>query len=337
MGAALESVIKSLNKDFKNKLIVQGTELEDCEKLALTSPRLNYILHGGIPVGRLIEFYGDEGGGKTTTAMDAIGKFQQSEDGRQALWVDVEQTFDSEWATKIGVNVDDLLLYQPDESQGAETILETVLALAKTKELGMIVIDSIGALSSEKELEKDTTLSDKQFGGIAIPLTKFAKQMIPIASRYKCTVIGINQERELINSTYGGKRTVGGKGWKFDVSLRLTFRKGDSFNDKYVRVSNAEECPVGHKIEVAMTKSKTGAADRRNGFFTLKYDIGIDYIYDLIDMCVNKLEIIEKAGSWYTVPGMEKPIQGMDKVYKYLEEHPDTLKLIEEKVSEAIK
>lgn len=337
MGAALESVIKSLNKDFKNKLIVQGTEFEDCEKLALTSPRLNYILHGGIPVGRLIEFYGDEGGGKTTTAMDAVGKFQQSEDGRQALWVDVEQTFDSEWATKIGVNVDDLLLYQPDESQGAETILETVLALAKTKELGMIVIDSIGALSSEKELEEDTTLSDKQYGGIAIPLTKFAKQMIPIASRYKCTVIGINQERELINSAYGGKRTVGGKGWKFDVSLRLTFRKGDSFNDKYAKVSNAEECPVGHKIEVAMTKSKTGAADRRNGFFTLKYDIGIDYIYDLIDMCVNKLGIIEKGGSWYTVPGMEKPIQGTDKVYKFLEEHPDTLKLIEEKVSEAIK
>ena len=336
MGANLDAVIKSLNKDFKNKLIVQGTEFEDCEKLPLTSPRINYILHGGIPIGRLIEFYGDEGGGKTTTALDAVGKFQKSKDDRQALWVDVEQTFDSEWAEKIGVNVDDLLLYKPDETQGAETILESVLALTKTGEIGMVVIDSIGALSSEKELEDDITLSDKQYGGIAIPLTKFAKQMIPIASRFKCTVIGINQERELIKSTYGGKRTVGGKGWKFDVSLRLTFRKGDSFNAKYAKVSNNEECPVGHKVEVAMTKSKNGAADRRNGFFTLKYDIGIDYMYDLIDMCSNKFDIIEKSGSWYSIPGEEKTVQGIDKVYKFLEEHPDKLKLIEEMVAEKI-
>jgi len=336
MGSTLDAVIKSLNKDFKNKLIVQGTEFEDCEKLALSSPRLNYVLHGGIPIGRLIELYGDEGGGKTTTALDAVAKFQKSKDGRQAFWTDIEQTFDSEWAKKIGVDVDDLIIYKPDETQGAETILETILTIAKTGEIGMIVIDSLGALSSEKELDEKTTLSDKQYGGIAIPLTKFAKQMIPVASRHKCTVIGINQERELINSPYGGKRTVGGKGWKFDVSLRLTFRKGDSFNDKYVKVSNSEECPVGHKIEVAMTKSKNGAADRRNGFFTLRYDIGIDYMYDLIDMCVNKFDIIEKSGAWYSIPGEEKTLQGIDKVYKYLEEHPDKLKLIEEKVAEMI-
>lgn len=336
MGQALDATIKALNKEFKDQLIIKGSVFEDCEKLPLTSPRLNYILHGGLPIGRLIEFYGDEGGGKTTQALDAIKNFQKSGDERQALWVDVEQTFDREWATKLGVDVDELLMYQPDETQGAETILETVLTLAKTGEIGFVVIDSLGALSSEKELEEDVTLSDKQYGGIAIPLTKFAKQMIPIAAKYKCTVIGINQERELINSTYGGKRTVGGKAWKFDVSLRLTFRKGDSFNSKYVKVSNQEESPVGHKVEVSMVKSKNGAANRRNGFFTLRYDIGIDYLYDLIDLCTNKLGIIEKSGAWYSVPGAEKTIQGMDKVYSYLEEHPETVKELQEIVSKEI-
>ena len=335
MSETLNSVIKSLNKDFKNELIIKGNKFEDCEKLPLTSPRMNYILHGGIPIGRLIECYGDEGGGKTTLCLDAVGNFQRSKDKRKALWVDVEQTFDREWATKIGVDVDDLLMYKPDETQGAETILESVLTLVKTGEIGFVVIDSLGALSSEKELEENTTLSDKQFGGIAIPLTKFAKQMIPLASRYKCTVIGINQERELINSPYGGKRTVGGKGWKFDVSLRLTFRKGDCFDSKYKKVTTAEESPVGHKVEVAMTKSKNGAADRRNGYFTLRYDIGIDYIYDLVDLCI-KLDIIEKSGSWFTVPGLDKPLQGQDRVCKYLEDNPEVLKAVKEEVNKAI-
>lgn len=336
MSDTLSEVIKSLNKEFKNELIIKGEKFEDCEKLSLTSPRLNYILHGGLPIGRLIEFYGDEGGGKTSVSLDAVGRFQKSKDKRQALWIDVEQTFDREWAEKLGVDVDELLMYKPDETQGAETILESVLSLVRTGEIGFVVIDSLGALSSEKELEENTTLSDKQYGGIAIPLTKFAKQMIPLASRYKCTVIGINQERELINSPYGGKRTVGGKGWKFDVSLRLTFKKGESFDSKYKVVTSKEESPVGHKVEVAMTKSKNGAADRRNGFFTLRYDIGIDYLYDLTDMCVNKLDIIEKKGSWFSIPGVEKPVQGQDSVCKYLEEHPETLEAIEHQVAEKI-
>ena len=336
MAESLSAVIKSLNKDFKNELIIKGENFEDCEKLPLTSPRLNYILHGGIPIGRLIEFYGDEGGGKSSCGLDAVGRFQKKNDGRTALWVDVEQTFDREWAEKIGVDVDSLLLYKPDETQGAETILESILTLVKTGEIGFVVIDSIGALSSEKELDEKTTLSDKQYGGIAIPLTKFAKQMIPIAARYKCTVIGINQERELINSPYGGKRTVGGKGWKFDVSLRMNFRKGTSFDSNYKTVTNSEESPVGHRVEVSMTKSKNGAADRRNGFFTLRYDVGIDALYDLIDMAINKFEIIEKSGAWFTIPGVEKPIQGQDKVYKYLEEHSDILQKIQQQVEEKI-
>ncbi len=335
MGEALDAVIKSLNKDFKNNLIITGQEYEDCDKLKLTSPRLNYMLHGGLPIGRLIELYGDENGGKTLVALDAVANFQNSNDGRQALWVDAEQTLDKAWAVKIGVDVDDLLLYKPDEKQGAETIFETILTIAKTGEVGMIVIDSIGVLSSEKELDEKTTLSDKQYGGIAIPLTKFSKQMIPLAYQYKCTVIGINQERELINSPYGGKRTVGGKAWKFDVSLRLAVRKGKYFNEKYADVTSSEESPVGHKIEVAITKSKNCASDRRNGFFTLRYDIGIDYLYDVVDFAINKAEIIVKAGAWYSFPNGDK-VQGIDKVIKYLEEHEDTLKEIEEKIDEFI-
>ena len=272
----------------------------------------------------------------TLIALDAVANFQKSDDGRQAAWIDAEQTFDREWAEKIGVDVDSLILYKPDSTQGAETILETALTLVKTGEIGMLVIDSIGILSSEKELDEDTTLSDKQYGGIAIPLTKFAKQVTPLASRYKCTIIGINQERELINSPYGGKRTVGGKGWKFDVSLRLAVKKDDYFNSKYATVSNSEESPIGHKIKVAMTKSKNGASDRRNGFFTLRYDIGIDYLYDLVDMCIEKLDIIEKNGSWFTIPTVDKPIQGKDKVRQYLADHPDVLKAIEEQMREKI-
>ena len=329
----LESLMKEINKDFGGDVIRMGVSTYDYKRIPFTSPRLNYITYGGIPMGKLIEFYGEEHGGKTTTALDIVANYQNMEDAKSVLYIDAENTLDVVWATKLGVSVDDMLIMNPT-TQGAETIFEAVLKLIDTGEIGLVIIDSLGVMMSNQAYTK--SVEEKTYGGIAMALTNFSKKAEALCHKYNCTLIGLNQMRADMNSMYGGTKTTGGKAWKHNVSVRLEFRKGKSFDEKYKDLTRSAESPVGNYVEVSMPKNKTCPPKRRNGFYTLRYDLGIDYLYDLTEVCI-KYGVIEKSSSWFylldTSTGEQiKMLQGQSAVYDYLsdEANIETLKMYED-------
>ena len=337
---SLAEVMADINKDWGADIIHFGASQTDYKRIPFTSPRLNYITHGGIAVGRLHEFFGDEGGGKTTHALDNLANYQHMEDAKTALWVDAERTLDLVWANKLGVDVDDMILMNP-ETQGAEKIFEKVLRLIETGEIGYVVIDSLGIMLSDQAYEK--TVEEKTYGGISMALTRFSKEAVPLCAKNECTLIGINQVRADMNSQYGALTTTGGRAWRHNCSSRIEFRKGYSFDSKYAKLSRAAESPVGHIVEVYMAKNKTCASNRRNGFDTLRYDIGIDYLYDLTEVC-KKYGVIDQSSAWYYLKDVNtgediKKIQGQAGVSEFLadEANIDILKMYEDYLDAKIK
>lgn len=326
----LDDLMKDINKEFKGDIIRQGVSAFDYERIPFTSPRLNYMTFGGIPVGKLIEFYGEEHGGKTTTALDVVANYQHGKDERRVLYVDAENTLDVVWATKLGVDVDNMIIMNPT-SQGAETIFEKVLQIIDTGEIGFVVIDSLGVMMSNQAFEK--SVEEKTYGGIAMALTNFSKKAEMLCHKYNCTLIGINQMRADMNSMYGGLTTTGGKAWKHNVAVRLEFRQGNFFDEKYGKASKSAENPVGNYVMVAMSKNKTCPPTRHTGFYTLRYDIGIDYLYDLTELCI-KYGIIEKGGAWFALIDMGTgeqitKVQGQSAMYDYLDSNPEVLEKVE--------
>lgn len=336
----LDSVIKDLNKKFKSNLINEGVVYEKVSRIPFSSPRLNYMTYGGLPVGRIIEFAGEEGGGKTSTALDIVSNAQKLFPDKKVAYIDVERTFDPEWATKLGVDVDSLILVTPDE-QTAEQIFEIAKALVETGDISVCVLDSLAAMVSAQAYSK--TIEDRTYGGISMALTLFSKQMIPICARTGCMLIGINQVRDDMNSMYGGTTTTGGRAWRHNCTCRLTFAKSDYIDDKGVSLSRSCENPAGHFVKVALVKSKVCKLDRKIGFYTLKYLDGIDAVSDTIDVAV-KEGIIAAAGAWYSIidpetgelyqyEGKDLKFQGKAKLREFLLTNADWLDELKEQIS----
>jgi len=335
----MEELVKDMNKGFKATIVSKGLPKYDYDRIPFTSPRLNYMTFGGLPVGKLIEFYGENHGGKTTTALDSLANYQHMPNAKDAVYVDIENTFDTVWATKLGVDVDNLWILKP-ESQGAETIFEQLIKMLETGEVGFMVIDSLGALMSNQELEG--SIEDKSYGGIAMGLTKFTKKAEMLCNKYNATIIGINQERAKIGSMYGEMKTTGGEAWKYQCSVRLEFRMGKYFDSQGRDLTRQAENPSGNYVLVTMKKNKTCPPTRRTGFYTLNYLKGIDYLTDLIEVSL-KYGIIEQAGAWYSIKNTETgeqivKLQGQPRVYEYLEdeENISTLKMIEDYLDKKI-
>ena len=335
----LEAMMKTINKEQKENVIHFGVSTYDYERIPFTSPRLNDITYGGIPVGKLVEFYGEEHGGKTTTALDVVANYQQLYD-RAVLYVDAENALDTVWATKLGIDLDNMVIYNPT-TQGAEDILENVLKLISSGTIGLVVIDSLGVLTSNQAMEK--SIDQKTYGGISMALTNFGKKAIGLCKKTDCTIIGINQNRADMNSPYGGTVTTGGHGWKYDVVMRLEFRRGKFIDEKGNELSRSAENPAGNIVNVVMTKSKVCPASKRIGYYTIRYASGIDYLGDLIEVAI-KYGIIERAGAWFSIVDTEtgevlndEKIQGQSNVYAFLENHTDILKRVEELVEQALK
>lgn len=321
-------LFQQYNKQYKEELLTRGTVTHQCQRINFSSPRANYMLYGGIPRGRLIEFAGEENGGKTTTALDITGNaqklFKQEWEDRIAeleaidkpnktqaaellelretgpkkvLWVDCENTFDDEWAGQLGVVVDELYFMSP-QSQSAEQIFEIVINLIETGEFGLVVIDSYGSMMSQQAYDK--TLEDKTYGGIASALTQFSKKAEMFCAKTNCALIGINQLRENMNSMHGGTTTPGGKAWKHHCSVRLSFRKGDHFDEKYTKVAKSTyENPYGHNVMINIEKTKICKPNRKLGSYTLEYDNGINYLMDYADLGIN-CGVIKQSGAWFT-------------------------------------
>lgn len=339
MGLKLDEIIKSVNKDAKEQIITKGLGEFSYTRIPFTSPRMNYMTYGGLPVGKIIEFYGEEHGGKTTTALDIVANFQNMFPDRDVLFVDAENTFDVDWARKIGVDVDKLIILQP-KSQSAETIFQIICDSVDTGELGLWVLDSIGALLSSQELEK--TLEDKTYGGVAKPLTLFSKKVEMLMQRHKCTGIGINQVREDLNSSWGGLTTPGGKGWKHFCAVRIQFSRGKFIDEKGNEISRGAENPVGNIVLANAVKNKTAPPTRHIGQYTIRYDVGIDYLADLVDVAI-RYDIIDKRGAWFDVLDVDsgeilrEKIQGQATLYKVLDEDTDLLQRVEEMVDNKLK
>lgn len=318
----LDLIIKDLNKKMKVGNIQLGVDFQEVQKIPFSSCRLNYMTYGGIPVGRIAEFYGADGSGKTTTAIDVAGNAQRMFPDKKVLFVDIEHTFDSCWATKLGLNCDDIIYLDPD-SMGAEEVFNMMIELIDSGEISLCVLDSIGAMVSMQANEKQ--IGERTYGGVSMALTEFSKKITPVLARTQTTFIGINQARDDMNSPYGGTTTTGGRCWRHACSTRLEFRKGNYIDEKGNHLSRACENPAGNIVNVALIKSKVCRPDRKVGFYTLKYLEGIDYVSDAVDVAI-KMGLVVQGGAWFSLVDIEtgeilSKYQGKSKLVEYLKEN----------------
>ena len=337
MGTRLDAIMKNVNKKANEEILSIGLNSYDYTRIPFTSPRMNYCTFGGLPVGKITEFYGEEHGGKTTSALDIVANYQRMPDAKEVLYVDAENRLDVEWAKKLDVDIDKLYILQPKE-QSAEEIFQIIYDAIESGEVGLWILDSIGVLLSEQETEKD--ISEKTYGGISLPLTRFGKKIIGVMTRNKCTGIAINQERDDMNSTWGGTRTPGGRAWKYYCSVRLRFSRGKFLDEKGNELTRAAESPVGNIVQMSMTKNSTCPPTRRTGEYTINYEFGIDYLRDLIDVAI-RYDIVKKSGAWFEIVDVntgellsDGKIQGQANVYDFLEENNDALLKVEQLINE---
>ncbi len=337
---SMADVMKDFNKKAKEDIVKMGVTSYEFKRIPFTSPRMNYCTFGGLPVGKLIEFYGEEHGGKTTTALDIVANYQQIETERKVLWCDCENTLDAEWSKKLGVDIDDMYILKP-ENQSAEEIFQFVLDSIATGEIGLVVIDSLGVMVSAQALDK--SMEEKTYAGISGALTTFGGKAEMACQKYQCTCIGINQIRDDMNSQWGGIKTPGGKAWKHNCTVRMQFTRGSFIDEKGNEIKRSSESPAGNIVMMSMTKNKSCPPTRRTGFYTINYEYGIDYLKDLVDLAI-KYGIIEKSGAWFSILNPEtgeliEKIQGQAGVNDYLEnpDNEEVLTIIENYIDNEMK
>ncbi len=274
---------------------------------------------GGIPRGRIIEIYGPEASGKTTLAQHIVAECQKK--GGIAAFIDAEHALDPEYARNLGVNVDELLISQPDTGEQA---LEITEELVRSSAVDVIVVDSVAALVPKDEIEG--AMEDKQMGLQARLMSKALRKLTAIIGKTNTTVIFINQLRQKIGVMYGNpETTTGGTALKYYSSIRLDIRR--------IETLKKDDKEIGNRVRVKVAKNKV-APPFRQAEFDLIYGKGISKTGCILDMAVN-LDIIKKAGAWFSYND-EKIGQGRDKAKEFLMENPKILQEVETKVRELL-
>lgn len=271
---------------------------------------------GGIPRGRLVEIFGPESSGKTTLALHVVAEAQRL--GGTCVYIDVEHALDPVYAQAIGVNVDDLYISQPDYGEQA---LDIAAELAKSGDVSVIVIDSVAALVPRAEIEG--TSGDSHVGLHARLANQAVRVLTPALSRSKTACILINQLREKIGGYGNPETTTGGRGIRFQASLRMDVRRIETLK------TGSES--YGNRTRVKIVKNKLAVPHRQTEFDIL-YGVGVDKVSAVVETAVND-GIVTKSGAWYSFDG-EQLGQGKEKVRHYFEEHPDLLARIEHDVRE---
>jgi len=290
----------------------------DVETTPTGSLSLDLALGGGIPRGRIIEIYGPESSGKTTLTLHAIAEIQKA--GGTAAFIDAEHALDPAYAKRIGVDVENLLLSQPDNGEQALEITET---LVRSSAVDVIVVDSVAALVPRAEIEGD--MGDPQMGLQARLMSQALRKLTGVISRSKTTVIFINQIRMKIGVMFGNpETTTGGNALKFYASVRMDIRR--------VSQIKAGDAVIGNRARVKVVKNKI-APPFREAEFDIMYNQGISTAGDILDLAV-KFNIVEKAGAWFAYGG-EKIGQGREAAKTYLQENPSVQEEIAAKVREA--
>jgi len=316
LGLALETIEKQFGKGSIMKL--GEAHAINVETTPTGSLSLDLAMGGGIPRGRIIEIYGPESSGKTTLTLHAIAEVQKR--GGTAAFIDAEHALDPAYAKRIGVDVENLLLSQPDNGEQALEITET---LVRSNAVDLIVVDSVAALVPRAEIEGD--MGDPQMGLQARLMSQALRKLTGVISRSKTTVIFINQIRMKIGVMFGNpETTTGGNALKFYASVRMDIR----------RISQIKQgdAVIGNRARVKVVKNKI-APPFREAEFDIMYNQGISTSGDILDLAV-KYNIVEKAGAWFAYGG-EKIGQGREAAKTYLQEHSDIQEEIAVKVREA--
>ena len=315
---ALEAALKSIEKEFgKGSVMRMGDKAtEKVEVISSGSITLDRALGvGGYPKGRIIEIYGPESGGKTTFALHAIANVQK--EGGYAAFIDAEHALDPVYAKALGVDVENLILSQPDSGEQA---LEIAEALIKSGSVDIIVIDSVAALVPEAELSGE--MGDNHVGLHARLMSQAMRKMAGLISKTKCVAIFINQIREKVGVMFGNpETTTGGRALKFFSSVRLEIRRGEAIKDGTTIIGNRAIIKVV-KNKVA-TPFKTAECD-------IIYGKGISRLGELVDMAV-EANIINKSGAWFSYENT-KIGQGRENTKEFLKNNPDIAEEIENKL-----
>jgi len=314
---ALETAIMQIEKNHgKGSIMRMGDrQAVSVDSIPTGSIALDFALGiGGVPKGRIVEVFGPESSGKTTLALHIIAEAQRA--GGEAAFIDAEHALEPAYARALGVDIDNLLISQPDMGDDALAITEL---LVRSGAVDVVVVDSVAALVPRSEVEGD--IGDASVGVVARLMSQALRKLAGSISKTNCVVIFINQLREKIGVTYGNPETTpGGRALKYFASVRIDVRRIESIK--------AGSEPIGNRTRAKIVKNKV-APPFREAEFDIMFGEGISRYGELIDLGV-KLGIIEKGGAWYTLG--ELRFQGRDNVRDYLKEHPDVADDLEARI-----
>ena len=319
---ALESALAQIERQFGKGSIMklgQDNAVMDVEATSTGSLGLDIALGiGGLPQGRIIEIYGPESSGKTTLTLHCVAEAQKK--GGVCAFVDAEHALDPQYAKKLGVNLDELLISQPDTGEQALEIVDT---LVRSGAVSLIVVDSVAALTPKSEIEGD--MGDMQMGSQARLMSQAMRKLTASIGRSNCMVIFINQIRMKIGVMFGSpETTTGGNALKFYASVRLDIRRTGAIKDR--------DEVVGNSTRVKVVKNKV-APPFREVEFDIMYGEGISKMGELVDIGV-KAGVVEKSGSWYSFSD-ERIGQGRENAKTFLKQNPAMAREIEEKIRAA--
>ena len=297
--AEIDNLIAEVNKKYKTDIIRKASDLKGIEFIPYTSPMMNYLTRGGVPVGRIIELVGLPQSGKTTTALDIISNFQKKYTDKYCVYLDAENTIDKEWGETLGVDWSKVILIQP-ESEYGEELLDMLLDYIRSGKIGLAVLDSAPFIIPKAVQEKG--LDEKSYGGNSALMKAFCDKAVPLCKKVECTFLLINQLRENIGNPY--------KPFKI---------------------------PCGNLVSVKVEKNKVTKNDRRLQTYTLNYSTGVDEIKDTLDLAI-MLGIISQAGAWFKAilkDGKEQKMQGFNGVQEFYYNDLEELEYLRKQVYEA--
>lgn len=357
--ASFQDIINKKQKDWNCPELMDASHVDKGGKLPFSSPLLNWATYGGIPRNRITEFFGAPGGGKSSTSVDIcknahnifVEEFntkleeysKKSSDSKSAklayeelqeqgpkkvLYIDLEHSFDMHWAKTLGVNTDIIEIMQPPDIP-AEEVLQAVIDLVETGEVGLVVLDSLPSLVPKTELDKN--LGERTVAALAGLLTIFCRKVIPLLTRYETTLIFINQIRDNMENPYVVK-TPGGNAPKFFASLRIQYQIGKPIDFLGNELPVSAENPAGYVINARIAKQKSAPYDRKMASYYLMANSGIRVDMDYAQLALKRYGLILKSGGWFSFVNPDtgelleiddKPVKvnGMAKVYEYLQDN----------------
>lgn len=320
---ALNEAIKQLEKQYGKGAVMRLGERTSVEVDVIPSGSLTLDIAlgiGGYPKGRIVEIYGPESSGKTTLTLHAIAEVQKQ--GGRAAFIDAEHAIDPVYARNLGVNIDELILAQPDSGEQGLEIAET---LVRSGAIDLVVVDSVAALVPQVEI--DGEMGDSQMGLQARLMSKALRKLSPVINKSECTIIFINQLREKIGVMFGNpETTTGGRALKFYSSIRIEIRRSEA-------IKQGMDI-VGNKVNIKVVKNKVSPPFKATQVDII-YGRGICRTGEVLDLAVTK-DIVDKAGAWYAYNG-DKIGQGRENSKTFLDAHPEVMAEITDKILASLK